>query len=78
MGKFITGAIYYSKSINISKQKESASPQSEYAQFVYKDSLGENMVACKKIVEIKSLPLSIYVDKDSKFITTRHKGSRLT
>ncbi|MBA7537155.1 hypothetical protein ES705_29422 [subsurface metagenome] len=32
------------------------------------------MVACKKIVEIKGLPLSIYMDKDSKFITTRHKG----
>ena len=44
------------------------------AQFAYKDSVEENMVTFKKIVEIKGISLFIYVDKDSKFITTHHKG----
>jgi len=45
-----------------------------YAQFVYEDSVQENMATLRKIVEIKGIPLSIYVDKDSKFITTRHQS----
>ncbi len=45
-----------------------------YAQFAYEDSVKENMAVFKKIIEIKGIPLSVYVDKDSKFITIRHKS----
>lgn len=45
-----------------------------YAQFAYEDSTEENMATFKKIIEIKGIPLSVYVDKDSKFITTRHQS----
>jgi len=45
-----------------------------YAQFAYEDSVEENMATSKKIIQIKGIPLSIYVDRDSKFITTRHQG----
>ncbi len=45
-----------------------------YAQFVYKDSVEENMATFKRIIEQKGIPLSLYVDKDSKFLTTRHGG----
>lgn len=45
-----------------------------YAQFVYEDSTEENMATFKNIIEIKGIPLSVYVDKDSKFITTRHQS----
>ena len=53
---------------------DDATGEVPYAQFAYKDSVEKNMNTFKKIVEIKGIPLSIYVDKDSKFITTRHKG----
>jgi hypothetical protein len=53
---------------------DDATGEVPYAQFAYQDSVEENMDTFKKIVEIKGLPLSVYVDKDSKFITTRHKG----
>lgn len=53
---------------------DDATGEVPYAQFAYKDSVEENMDTFKKIVEIKGIPLSIYVDRDSKFITTRHKG----
>ena len=43
-----------------------------YAQFAYEDSVEENMATFKRIVEIKGIPLSVYVDRDSKFITIRH------
>ncbi|NQS88826.1 ISNCY family transposase [Patescibacteria group bacterium] len=45
-----------------------------YAQFAYEDSVEENMATSKKIIQIKGIPLSIYVDRDSKFITTRHQS----
>jgi len=45
-----------------------------YAQFAYQDTVEENMATFKKIVKKKGIPLSLYVDKDSKFITTRHGG----
>jgi len=45
-----------------------------WAQFAYQDSVEENMTTCKKIIKRKGIPLSLYVDKDSKFITTRHGG----
>ncbi len=45
-----------------------------YVQFAHQDSVEENMATFKKIVKIKGIPLSLYVDKDSKFITTRHGG----
>ena len=45
-----------------------------WVQFAYQDSVEENMATFKKIVKIKGIPLSLYVDKDSKFITTRHGG----
>ncbi len=32
------------------------------------------MATLRKIIEIKGIPLSIYVDKNSKFITTRHQS----
>jgi len=45
-----------------------------YAQFAYEDTTEENMATFKEIVKKKGSPLSVYVDKDSKFITTRHGG----
>lgn len=45
-----------------------------YVQFAHQDSVEKNMATFKKIVKIKGIPLSLYVDKDSKFITTRHGG----
>lgn len=45
-----------------------------WALFVLKDSVEENMATSKEIVKRKGIPLSLYVDKDSKFITTRHGG----
>jgi len=45
-----------------------------HVQFAYQDSVEENMAVCKKIIKRKGIPLSVYVDKDSKFITTRHGG----
>ena len=45
-----------------------------HAQFALKDSLEANMAVLKTIIEKKGIPLSLYVDRDSKFITTRHGG----
>ena len=45
-----------------------------WAKFAYQDSVEENMAVCKRIIKRKGIPLSLYVDKDSKFITTRHGG----
>jgi hypothetical protein len=45
-----------------------------HAKFALKDSVEENMATFKEIVKGKGIPLSLYVDKDSKFITTRHGG----
>jgi len=45
-----------------------------YALFALQDSVEENMATFKEIVKKKGIPLSLYVDKDSKFITTRHGG----
>ena len=45
-----------------------------WAKFAYQDSVEENMAVLKEIVKRKGIPLSLYVDKDSKFITTRHGG----
>ncbi len=45
-----------------------------YALFTLQDSVEENMATFKEIVKKKGIPLSLYVDKDSKFITTRHGG----
>jgi|TARA_B100001971_G_scaffold193091_1_gene197882 hypothetical protein len=45
-----------------------------WALFAYQNSVEENMAAFKEIVKKKGIPLSLYVDKDSKFITTRHGG----
>ena len=45
-----------------------------YALFAFKDSVEENMATFKEIVKKKGIPLSLYVDKDSKFITIRHGG----
>jgi hypothetical protein len=47
---------------------DDATGEVSYARFAYQDSVEENMDIFKKIVEIKGIPLSIYVDKDSKFI----------
>ena len=44
------------------------------AKFAYQDSVEENMATSKEIIKRKGIPLSLYVDKDSKFITTRHGG----
>jgi len=43
-----------------------------YVQFALQDSVEENMTTFKKIVKHKGIPSSLYADKDSKFITTRH------
>ncbi len=45
-----------------------------YALFALQDSVEENMATFKRIIKRKGIPLSLYVDKDSKFITTRHGG----
>ncbi len=45
-----------------------------WAKFAYQDTVEENMAVLKRIIKIKGVPLSLYVDKDSKFITTRHGG----
>ena len=45
-----------------------------WAQFAYHDSVKENMAVSKEIVKRKGIPLSLYVDKDSKYITIRHGG----
>ena len=45
-----------------------------YAQFAYQDTVEENMATFKEIVKKKGIPSSLYVDKDSKFIITRHGG----
>ena len=45
-----------------------------WALFAYQDSVEENMATFKEIVKKEGIPLSLYVDKDSKFITTRHGG----
>jgi len=45
-----------------------------WAKFALKDSVEENMAVSRKIVKRKGIPLSLYVDKDSKYITTRHGG----
>ena len=45
-----------------------------WVQFAYQDSVKENMAVSKRIIKRKGIPLSLYADKDSKFITTRHGG----
>ncbi len=45
-----------------------------WALFAYQDSVEKNMAVCKRIIKRKGIPLSLYVDKDSKFITIRHGG----
>lgn len=53
---------------------DDASKDVPHAQFALKDSLEANMAVLKTIIEKKGIPLSLYVDKDSKFITIRHGG----
>lgn len=53
---------------------DDATKEVPWAQFACQDSVEENMATFKRIVEKKGIPLSLYVDKDSKFITTRHGG----
>ena len=53
---------------------DDASKDVPYALFAYQDSVEENMATLKEIVKKKGIPLSLYVDKDSKFITIRHGG----
>ena len=53
---------------------DDATKEVPWAEFAYHDSVEENMATFKKIVEKKGIPLSLYVDRDSKFITTRHGG----
>lgn len=45
-----------------------------HAKLALKDSVQENMAVLKEIVKRKGIPLSLYVDKDSKYITIRHGG----
>jgi len=45
-----------------------------HAKFALQDSVEENMATSKGIIKRKGIPLSLYVDKDSKYITTRHGG----
>jgi len=45
-----------------------------WALFAYQDSVEKNMAVLKRIIKRKGIPLSLYVDKDSKFITIRHGG----
>jgi len=45
-----------------------------WALFALKDSVEKNMTTSKEIIKRKGIPLSLYVDKDSKFITTLHGG----
>jgi len=43
-------------------------------RFTQRDTTMENMRVLKEIFESKGLPLSIYLDRDSKFKTTRYRG----
>ncbi len=53
---------------------DDASKDVPHVQFAYQDSVEENMAVLERIIKRKGIPLSLYVDKDSKFITTRHGG----
>ena len=44
------------------------------AKFMLTDGVRENMEVFKGIVQRKGIPLSVYVDRDSNFKTTRHQG----
>ncbi|OQB75327.1 MAG: hypothetical protein BWX89_00053 [candidate division TA06 bacterium ADurb.Bin131] len=53
---------------------DDATNEVPFAQFFLKDGTIENMIVLKGIFERKGFPLSIYLDRDSKFITTRRGG----
>jgi transposase len=44
------------------------------AKFVLTDGVKQNMEVFKGIVRRRGIPLSVYVDRDSNFKTTRHQG----
>jgi len=44
------------------------------AKFVLTDGVKQNMEVFKDIVRRRGIPLSVYVDRDSNFKTTRHQG----
>ena len=44
------------------------------AKFVLADGVKQNMDVFKSIVQRRGIPLSVYVDRDSNFKTTRHQG----
>jgi len=53
---------------------DDATNQVPFASFFLSDGTIENMIVLKEIFERKGLPLSIYLDRDSKFLTTRRGG----
>jgi len=53
---------------------DDATKEVPYALFALQDSVEENMATFKEIVKRKGIPLSLYVDKDSKYIAIRHGG----
>jgi len=53
---------------------DDATNEVPFALFFLKDGTIENMIVLKEIFIRKGLPLSIYLDRDSKFITTRKGG----
>lgn len=53
---------------------DDATNEVPYAHFFPKDTLFANMYVIRRLIEIKGVFLSLYVDKASHFITTRHGG----
>ena len=53
---------------------DDATNEVAYAKFFQKDTLFNNMHVLRRLIEIKGIFMSLYVDKASHFKTTRHGG----
>jgi len=53
---------------------DDATSKVAWAKFVLTDGVKQNMEVFKDIVRRRGIPLSVYVDRDSNFKTTRHQG----
>lgn len=53
---------------------DDATNEVAYARFFHKDTLFANMHVLRRLIEIKGIFISLYVDKASHFKTTRHGG----
>jgi hypothetical protein len=57
---------------------DNATNKIQNAKFVLSDSVIENMKFLKEFFRQKGLPWAFYLDRDSKFKTTRQKGYTIT